>query len=62
MHVLTSHQRGIIQGLVDALEHVSGVQAVILGGSYARGMTRADSDIDLGVFYSLESPLSIPGI
>ena len=48
--------------MVDALEQVPSVQAVVLGGSYARGMARAYSDIDLGVFYSDESALPIPGV
>ena len=59
---LTSSQREIIRGLVDGLEQVTGVEGVVLGGSYARGMARADSDIDLGVFYSDESPIFIQGI
>jgi len=62
VHALTSHERGIIQGLVDALEQVPSVQAIVLDGYYARGMARAYSDIDLDVFYSDESPLPIPGV
>lgn len=43
MHALSSNQRGIIQGLVDALEHVPGVQGIVLGGPYASGMARTRS-------------------
>jgi predicted nucleotidyltransferase len=62
MPVLNANQQVIVRDLSDALANVSGVQGVVLGGSYARGMARADSDIDLGIYYSEESPLSIGGI
>jgi hypothetical protein len=62
VHVLNANQQVIVRELSDALANVSGVQGVVLGGSYARGMARADSDIDLGIYYSEESPLSIGGI
>lgn len=62
MRSLSSSQRAIVEDLVGALERVPGVRGVVLGGSHATGMARDDSDIDLGVFYSDASPLSIPGI
>jgi len=62
MHALSSSQQEIVAGLTRALEGVPGVQAVVLGGSHARGMARADSDVDLGLFYSDSSPLSIDGV
>lgn len=61
-HTLSSHQRSLVQGLVDALEQIAGFQGAVLGGSYARGQARADSDIDLGVYYSDALPLSVQGI
>jgi predicted nucleotidyltransferase len=61
-HTLSSNQRALVQGLVDALAQVPGVQGVVLGGSYARGLARVDSDIDLGVYYSDASPLCVQSI
>lgn len=48
--------------MVDALSSIKGVEAVILGGSYARGAARADSDVDLGIYYSEKSPPSIDAL
>jgi predicted nucleotidyltransferase len=58
-HTLSSNQRALVQGLLDALEQVPGFQGAVLGGSYARGRARVDSDIDLGVYYSEASPLCV---
>ena len=37
--------------LVEQVARVPGVKAVTLGGSRARGMARADSDWDFGLYY-----------
>jgi hypothetical protein len=34
------------------LSEISGIESVVLGGSYARGTARPDSDLDLGLYYS----------
>jgi Nucleotidyltransferase domain len=39
-----------------------GIAAVVLGGSYARGTARADSDLDVGLYYSEESPPDVETI
>jgi len=59
MHQFSAHQKSIVVSVVDALKPISGVQAIVLGGSYARGRARSDSDIDIGVFYSPGSAFSI---
>ncbi len=41
----------VAQRIADRLGQIDGVVAVALGGSWARGTARADSDIDLGVYY-----------
>jgi nucleotidyltransferase-like protein len=43
--------------LVEDLKTVPGVQAIVLGGSRARGSGDAASDTDLGIYYDPESPL-----
>ncbi len=48
-----------LQEIVDALIEVDGLQAIVLGGSWASGTQRPDSDIDLGLYYSAGSPLDI---
>jgi hypothetical protein len=43
----------------DAWVAIPGVQAVVLGGSFARGRAQPESDIDLGLLYSEAAPFSI---
>lgn len=43
----------------DGLRGVDGVVAVVLGGSWARGTARPDSDIDLGLYYRESRPPDI---
>ncbi|HYE75055.1 MAG TPA: nucleotidyltransferase domain-containing protein [Blastocatellia bacterium] len=47
---------------VDALKKIEGVAAIVLGGSYARGTHHAESDLDLGIYYSPASPFAIESI
>lgn len=55
-------KRKLVQAAVNALQSVRGVRAVVLGGSYARGTHRADSDLDLGIYYSETAPFSVDDI
>jgi predicted nucleotidyltransferase len=41
---------------------MTGVLGVALGGSYARGAAREDSDLDGGVYYSEASSLDVDAI
>jgi hypothetical protein len=59
---LSEAQRNGIHGLVDRLSSVPGVEAVVLGGSFARGTQRAGSDVDLGLYYRPEAPFAIEEI
>ena len=59
MGALSERQRAIVDGLVRDLARVTRVQAVVLGGSYARDAARPGSDIDLGVYYFEEAPFEI---
>ena len=51
MKQLTPPQAAILRRVVDALKEVAGVEAIVLGGSHARGRARPDSDIDIGLYY-----------
>lgn len=44
---------------MDALSSISGVVAIVLGGSRARGVERANSDADIGILYQEETPLDV---
>ena len=41
----------LIGDIVGRLKKTVGVQAIVLGGSYATGSQRSDSDVDLGIYY-----------
>jgi predicted nucleotidyltransferase len=45
------HHERLLQQLVDVLKQVQGLKAIVLGGSYASGSQRPDSDIDIGLYY-----------
>ncbi|HXZ04736.1 MAG TPA: nucleotidyltransferase domain-containing protein [Ktedonobacteraceae bacterium] len=45
--------------MVDSLVQVEGLVAIVLGGSRASGTQRADSDIDLGLYYRESKPIGI---
>jgi hypothetical protein len=47
----------LIQQSVEQLKAVDGLQAIVLGGSYASGTQRPDSDIDIGLYYDEDRPL-----
>src|SRR5215813_2579579 len=59
---LSPEQRELISTLSKRLEAIRGIKAIALGGSYARGRARPESDIDLGIFYSEAAPFSIQSI
>lgn len=59
MKQLTAPQMAIIERVVEDLRALTGVEAIVLGGSHARGRARPDSDIDIGLYYRPESPFSI---
>src|SRR5689334_5784584 len=46
-----------LQEIVNKLMEVDGLQAIVLGGSWASGTQRPDSDIDFGLYYSEDVPL-----
>lgn len=52
----------LLQHIVDRLKSVHGLRAIVLGGSYASGSHRPDSDIDIGLYYDENQPLDIEHI
>jgi hypothetical protein len=51
-----------IDQIVADLSAVDGIVAVVLGGSWASGRQRPDSDVDLGLCYRADHPLDIEGV
>lgn len=62
LETLPADKRRIVLDLATALAATPGVTAVVLGGSYARGAARPDSDVDLGVYYDPATPFRIDDI
>ena len=52
----------LIQDVVGRVKNVSGVKAVVLGGSRARGTNHSASDIDLGIYYDSDTPLNLSAL
>ncbi len=59
---LPAEKRAVLEDTVAALIAVRGVLAIGLGGSFARGTQRPDSDLDVGLYYSEGAPFAIDGI
>ncbi|MGO4697466.1 nucleotidyltransferase domain-containing protein [Paenibacillus sp. 2TAB26] len=51
--------QSIISKIIDCLKQIDGVQALVLGGSRARGTENHNSDIDIGIYYNLKNGLDI---
>lgn len=47
--------RDIIENIVGSLKGIRGLEAIVLGGSRAKGTHSSDSDIDIGLYYNKET-------
>ena len=52
----------MLHSAVEGLQSVPNLVAIVLGGSYACGFARPDSDIDIGLYYRETSPLPVDEI
>ncbi len=52
----------ILNQVVARVSKIEGVQAIVLGGSRARGTADEHSDIDLGIYYDGKHPFSIAAL
>jgi predicted nucleotidyltransferase len=59
LNQLSPKQRDLVTALAQRLGALRGIQAVALGGSYARGRARPESDIDLYLYYPATAPFSV---
>ncbi len=47
----------LVNKIVNELKKIPQIKAIVLGGSYATGTQRPDSDLDLGLFYNEYDPI-----
>ncbi len=59
---LPAEKQRVLDQAIDALRGAGNVAALVLGGSYARGLGREGSDVDIGVYYREAAPLDVPGV
>ena len=52
----------ILTQVVEQVSKIEGIQAIVLGGSRARGTADERSDIDLGIYYDGKHPFSITAL
>jgi predicted nucleotidyltransferase len=52
----------ILNQVVARVSRIEGVEAIVLGGSRARGTADERSDIDLGIYYDGEHPFSVAAL
>jgi hypothetical protein len=55
----TANDERLLTRLSTEISKVSGIRAIVLGGSRARGAAAAHSDYDLGLYYEIDDPLDI---
>jgi nucleotidyltransferase-like protein/uncharacterized protein DUF4037 len=60
--IISPEKSELLRVVVDELKRVPGVAAVVLGGSYASGTQRENSDLDLAIYYEPETPFAIGDI
>jgi len=59
---LPADKRAVLTTLVEQLQHVPGIVALVLGGSYASGTYHATSDLDVGLYYREQQPFAVDAV
>ena len=59
---LPPEKQHLLDTLLTHLAAIPGMQAVVLGGSYARGTARPGSDLDVGLYYAESAPFRIDDV
>jgi predicted nucleotidyltransferase len=54
---LSQEQQSVVGSFLAEAGQLTGVSAIVLGGSHARGAVRTDSDVDLALYY--RTPFSV---
>lgn len=49
----------ILNTLTAELKLIAGVKAIVLGGSHAMGLATESSDLDIGIYYSEQTPFDV---
>lgn len=62
MNSLPPEKEALLAKITARLSAVEGVQAVVLGGSYARGTACPSSDLDVALYYHPDAPFRIEDI
>ena len=58
----SANDETLLRALVRALSAVPGIEAIVLGGSRARGTATAASDYDIGLYYRAHRPIDVPAL
>jgi predicted nucleotidyltransferase len=61
-HPVTGELASLLYEIAAEVADTPGVEAVVLGGSRARGHARPDSDIDLGIYYASAERLDVTAL
>jgi len=59
---LPAEKQALLDTLIPGLAAVPGVEALALGGSYARGTAHPGSDLDIALYYREDAPLDVEAV
>jgi hypothetical protein len=62
MEIADPERSALLEQLVQELSALSGMVAIVLGGSYAEGTQTSTSDLDIGLYYRAEDPFRVRAV
>jgi predicted nucleotidyltransferase len=62
MKDLPKAKQKLLFEMIEGLSQIKGIEAIALGGSYARGCATEESDLDIGLYYLEKTPPDIEAI